>query len=319
MAKSYPQERSTAFAGKNLLNAARKSLEDGVDIALFGIPFHGGTWGLEGSRHAPDQVRHRSRYIGELNLATRVAPFEMCRIADIGDAPVDPLNAEFSIEQVTTFCQQVCATGAIPIAIGGDHLISLPMLRGVADVKGPVGIVHFDAHPDTMDTYPGVEGFASRYNSGTPFRRAVEEGLEDPRKHIMIGLRGTTSTNLEPFEWAEDQGMTILWMEECFELGAQGIVKKIHQVIGDSPYYLTIDIDGIDPADMPGAWCPEPCGLRLRDMQVILRGLTGNNLVGADINEINPLLDPSGVTALNSAHLMFEILCLAAGQMAAKT
>lgn len=147
MIKSYPQERLSAFAGKNLLNAARKSLTDGIDVALFGIPFHGGTWGLEGSRHAPDQVRQRSRYIGELNLATKVAPFELCRVADIGDAPVDPLNAEYSIEQITKFCKEVCASGALPIAIGGDHLISLPVLRGVAEVQGPVGVVHFDAHP----------------------------------------------------------------------------------------------------------------------------------------------------------------------------
>ena len=313
MTESYPQEPGTSFSGRSLLNAARKSLDDGVDVALFGIPFHGGTFGREGSRHGPEQMRQMSHNIRALNLATRVAPFELCRVADIGDVSVTAVDPPGSLESITAFCKEVCAAGALPLAAGGDHTIALPMLRGVASVNGPVGVVHFDAHPDTMEL---GDDFGSRYNYATPFRRAVEEGLEDPTRHVMIGIRGTMVNDLEAYEWAEKQGMTILWMDECFELGAKGIVAKIRSVIGDHPTHITVDIDGIDPTDMPGTGSPEPGGLRMIDMQMIFRGMRGMNLVGADINEICPPLDPSGQTALNAAHLMFEMLCLLAERRA---
>lgn len=313
MSKNYPQEPCAVYGGTSLLNAARKSLDDGVDVALFGIPFHGGTSGIEGSRHAPEQIRQMSRNIRGLNLSTKVTPFELCRIADIGNAPSNPAEIPKSIDAITNYCKEVCATGALPLAVGGDHTIALPMLRALKDQHGPINVVHFDAHPDTWDTFS--DDFSGRYNSGTPFRRAFEEGLTDPSKHIMIGIRGTminTPEFLEGYEWAEQQGMTVLWMDECFELGAKGILEKIRNVIGDLPFYLSIDIDGIDPLDMPGTGSPEPGGLRIREMQVILRGLRGMNLIGADINEVNPLLDASGMTAFHAAHLLFEILCLAA-------
>lgn len=315
MTNYYPRETGSPFAGRNLLNASRKTLEEGVDIALFGIPFNGGTRSLDGSRHAPDSLRQWSRNIRDFNLATKVAPFELCRIADIGDAPVDPTNAELSLQQITDYCHQVCASGALPIAVGGDHLIALPMLRALAAQHGPLAIVHIDAHTDTINEFTDQQGFIRRYNSGTIFRRAVEEGLEHPDKHMMMGIRGTfihQPEYMETYQWSEQQGMHMLWIEQCDQLGAEGIVKKIREVIGDLPFYLTIDVDGLDPTEMPGTGSPEPCGIKLRDMFTILRGLRGMNLVGADINEVNPMLDPTGMTAFHAAHLLFDIVCLAA-------
>lgn len=290
-----------------LLRAARATIDDGLDIALFGLAFDGGTLGRTGSRYGPDQVRRMSSTIREMNSVTKIAPFELCRVADIGDAPVEPFDQKAAIDAIGDFCRAVVARGTLPLAVGGDHSIALPGLRGVASRHGPVAVVHIDAHCDTYDDLAG-----SRYNHATPFRRAVEEGVEDPRRHVMIGIRGTIGVDMEAFEWAKAQGMTILWMEDVFELGPRAVVERVRKIIGDCPTYVSLDIDGIDPADMPGTCSPEPGGLRMRDVQVILRGLAGARIVGGDINEICPPLDPSGYTARNAAHLLFEMLCVAA-------
>ena len=290
---------------QTLLKAAQATLEDQIDVALFGIPFDGGTLARTGSRYAPAQIRQMSHNIREMNLATRVAPFASARVGDIGDAPIDPWSGERSFDVITDFCKRVTASGALPLAVGGDHSIALHGLRGVASRHGPVGVIHFDSHCDTYDELGG-----SRYNHATPFRRAVEEGVEDPKRHIMIGLRGTVGCDLEPFEWAQAQGMTLLWMHECTELGPRGIIDRIRAVVGDGPTYLSLDVDGVDPADFPGTCSPEPGGLTIREVQTILRGLRGINLVGADLNEVSPRLDPTGYTAANAAHLIFELLCL---------
>ena len=301
------------FASETLLNAPRGSLEDGLDIALFGIPFDGGSTLRPGSRHGPQQMRHMSLNIRQVNHSTRINPFDLCKVADIGDTPLDLFDQKRNFELISAYCKNVVASGAIPLAAGGDHAIALPCLRGVASTSGPVAVVHFDAHPDTMD-----ELAESRYNHATPFRRAVEEGLEDPTRHVMIGIRGTWSNDYEAFDWAEAQGMTILWIDDCFALGPEGVAAKVREVIGDHPTYLSLDVDGVDPADIPGTCSPEPGGLRMRDMQVILRGLRGMNFVGGDINEVSPPLDPTGYSALNADHLLFEMLCLCAESRASK-
>lgn len=298
-------------AAETLLKAATGSLADELDVALFGVPFDGGTLARTGSRYGPAQIRQYSLNIREKNFSTGVAPFEICRIADIGDVNFDLFDSRNAVDQISEFCKQVVLSGAIPCAVGGDHTIALPGLRGVANKYGPVAVVHFDSHCDTYDDLAG-----NRYNHATPFRRAVEEGLEDPSKHVMIGIRGSVGVDSEPFDWARDQGMTIFSIDECFELGAKGIVKKVREVIGDHPTYISLDIDGIDPTDMPGTCSPEPGGISIRDTQQILRGLRGMNLVGGDINEVSPPLDPSGRTALYAAHLVFEMICLFAERCA---
>ena len=271
-----------------LLRAQRQDGPEGLDIALFGLPYDGGTIARDGARHGPGQIRQMSINIRGTNMATKASPFAACRIADIGDAPVNTFDHEASVDMMTQYCAAVREAGAWPLAAGGDHLITLPVLRGTVDPKNPVGLVHFDAHLDTHDKI-----FGTRLNHATPFRRAVEEGLVDPRRHVIIGLRGTTRPTDAAIDWARE-------------------------VVGSGPVYVTIDIDGMDPADAPGTGSPEPGGMRMRDMQVMLRGLRGLDIVGGDVNEVSPPLDPTGYTAFNAVHLMFELLCLMAENRVAR-
>lgn len=288
-----------------LLRAQRRDGPAGLDIALFGMPYDGGTIARDGARHGPGQMRQMSINIRGCNMATGAAPFADCRIADIGDAPVNSFDHEQSVDTMTAFCKEIADAGAWPLAAGGDHLITLPVLRGTVDSANPVGLVHFDAHPDTHDAI-----FGTKLNHATPFRRAIEEGLVDPKRHVMIGLRGTTRETDAALDWAHEQGITMIDADMFFDLGAKATAEKAREVVGDGPVYVTLDVDGVDPSDMPGTGSPEPGGMRMRDMQVILRGLRGLDIVGGDVNEVSPPLDPTGYTALHAAHLMFEILCL---------
>jgi guanidinopropionase len=296
-----------------LLRAARQPGPGGLDIALFGLPYDGGTIARDGSRHGPGQMRQMSFNMRGTNQSTRQSPFETCRIADIGDAPVNTFDHEASIDMMTDFCRGVAEAGAWPLAAGGDHLITLPVLRGTVDPKNPVGLVHFDAHPDTHDMI-----FGTKLNHATPFRRAIEEGLVDPKRHIIIGLRGTSRPTDAALDWARDVGVTLIDVDTYFDMGAKAVMEKAREVVGTGPTYITIDIDGLDPRDMPGTGSPEPGGYDMRDTQVMLRGLRGLDIVGGDVNEVSPPLDPSGYTALNAVHLMFEILCLMAENRVAK-
>ena len=307
-----PPSHSNAFLpSTTLLNLPRQSLDDSLDIVCFGIPFDGHTIGRGGARYAPSQIRQACFNIRERNVVTGVNPFTLCRAGDVGDVAIDALDPIASLSSMTAFCERVAANNMAPLAVGGDHGIALPMLRGVAKRHGPVAVIHFDAHPDTMNSIGD-----SLYNHATPFRRAVEEGLEDPRRHIMIGIRGTLSASNEPIDWARDQGMTILTIDDCYDIGPKGVVEIVSRVVGDCPAYISLDVDGVDPADMPGTGSPEPGGLRMRDMQIILRGLADLRIVGADVCEVSPPIDPSGYSANNAAHLLFEILCLMAATIA---
>ena len=295
------------YPADTLLNMPRAESAEGLDIALFGVPFDGHTLRRPGSRYAPAHIRANSYNIRSTNVLTGITPRLLCSISDIGDAPIDVLDPFKSFDMISEYCRTTVATGARPLAVGGDNGISLAVLRGVASRHGPVAVVHVDAHPDTMDQVAG-----SRYNAATPYRRATEEGLEDPSRHIIIGLRGTMPPDTEAVDWARSVGMTLLDIDQCCELGPAAIAKKIKQIVGDAPAYISMDVDGLDPADMPGTTSPEPGGLRMREAQILLRGLRGLDIVGADINEVSPPLDPTGITSFNAAHLLFEILCLTA-------
>ena len=311
--KQLAQTRTaTNRKAESLLNVPRALSAAGLDIALFGIPYDGGTIAGRGSAAGPAQMRHHSYNIASANVATQVSPMRLARFRDIGDAPVHVFDPVRSYELIEEYCRGVVQTGALPLAAGGDHSISLPMLRAVAARHGPVAVVHFDAHPDTFD-----EAYGNRYNHATPFRRSVEEGLEDAVRHVIIGVRGTTAADPEHFRWARQQGMTLLGMDECADLGAAGIVQLCREKIGNRPVYVTLDVDGLDPAYMPGTGWPEPGGLSIHDVQRIIRGLRGLPVVGADVVEVLPAMDPSGRTALSAAHLMFEILCVMAEGLAA--
>lgn len=277
-----------------------------TDIAIFGVPWDGGTTNRPGPRHGPRQVREMSSMIRRFHPVTRVSPFQLCRVADLGDSPTNPIDLLRALETIRTFARSIVEVGATPLAIGGDHLCSLPLLRAFAD-KAPLALIHFDAHLDMADTY--FDGL--KYTHGTPFRRAIEEGLIDPRRTVQIGIRGSTYDN-DQEDWVVEQGVRIIRIEEVDELGIKGVLSEIHRVVGQFSTYLSFDVDSIDPAFAPGTGTPEFGGLLPREVNSLLRGLNSINLVGADVVEVSPPFDSSGGTAFVAANLAFEVLCLLA-------
>jgi guanidinopropionase len=281
-----------------------------VDIAIFGVPWDGGTTNRPGPRHGPRQVRDMSAMIRRVHGVTGVSPYALCRVADLGDAPTNPIDLVTSLDTIGKFARTIVEAGAMPLAIGGDHLCSLPLLRAFAG-NGPLGLVHFDAHQDMADTY--FNGL--KYTHGTPFRRAIEEGLLDPKRVVQIGIRGSTYSN-DDGVWTRERGVRVIPIEEVEELGIDGVLAEVHRVVGKLPAYLTFDIDSIDPAFAPGTGTPEFGGLLPREVNRLLRGLKGIDLVGADVVEVSPPFDPSGGTAFAAANVAFEILCLLAERRA---
>ena len=281
---------------------------DGLDIALAGVPFDGGSSFRAGARHGPAQMREMSRLIRQAHYSTNIAPFEICRIGDVGDAPINPLDMSASLESIETFFSAIHAAGALPLVAGGDHTITLPILRAIA-VDAPVGLLQIDAHSDTQDRM-----FGKIYANGTPIRRAIEESLLEPSHIIQIGIRGTLFSTDE-LDWAREQGITIMTIDDVYELGTNGIMNAAREVLSDLPTYVTVDMDAIDPAFAPGVGGLEPGGMTVRDVQLLLRGMEGLDLVGADVNEVSPPLDPTGNTAVVACNLMFELLCLLAARV----
>ena len=275
----------------------------GLDIALFGVPFDLGSSFRSGARHGPAQIREMSRLIREVNYTTSVAPFRSARVADIGDAPVNSLSIEASLRGIEDFVGRIAAAGARPIAAGGDHTITLPILRALA-AESPVALVQFDAHSDTQDAMLGCA-----VANGTVFRRAIEEGLVEPRLCFQVGIRGTLF-KADELTWAREAGVTIFDMESLESLGAQVVTAQIKEAIGDRPTYLTFDVDALDPSVAPGTGGLEPGGLSYREAQRLLHGLRGLELVGADVVEVCPPLEPGSLTATVAANLLFEELCL---------
>ncbi len=289
----------------------RESLED-VDIGLAGVPFDGGVTNRPGARHGPREIRNQSSLIRKINQASGIAPYELCRVADIGDAWVKrPFHLESSHDEIGEFFRRVHAAGVVPIAAGGDHSITLPILRAIA-AGHPLGMVHFDAHCDTGDDYLG-----SRFHHGAPFRRAVEEGLLDPDRTIQIGIRGTVNDR-DVWRFSRESGMRVLPIDELYEIGVEAAVAEARRVVGDGPVYISFDVDGLDPVYAPGTGTPEVGGFTTREAQLMIRGLRGLDLVGGDVVEVAPPFDPSGGTALVGATMMFEILCVVADALAAR-
>jgi guanidinopropionase len=277
-----------------------------VDIAMAGVPWDGGTTNRAGARHGPREIRNMSSLIRRINHATRIAPFDLCRVADVGDAPVNPINVAETLDRIHGFFDRIVAAGAVPLSAGGDHLVTLPILRAVA-ARRPLGMVHFDAHSDTTDSYFGGE----RYTHGTPFRRAVEEGLLDPKRVVQIGIRGALF-DAGDMDFARDSGMRVITIEEFYDLGVDAVIAEARRVAGDGPTYVTFDVDGLDPVYAPGTGTPEIGGFTTHEAQRMIRGLEGLDLVGGDVVEVAPPFDPSGNTALVGATMLFEILCVLA-------
>jgi guanidinopropionase len=281
------------------------SLEDatGIDIGIVGIPWDGGTTNRPGPRHGPRQIRDQSSMVRRMHQVTRVVPYDLANVADLGDCPVNPANVDDALKRVEAYFKKLVAKGIRPLSAGGDHLSSLPVLRALGEKK-PVGMIHFDAHTDLYDSYFG--GF--KYTHGTPFRRAIEEGVLDPKRTVQIGLRGSMYDN-DDFEWGEKMGVRLVRIEEAVEKGPKTIMAEARKIVGDGETYVTFDIDMLDPVYAPGTGTPEIGGFTTREAQAMLRELRGLNIVGADVVEVSPPFDPSGMTAYAGAVMMFEILC----------
>jgi len=277
-----------------------------IDIGLFGIPFDGGTTNRPGARLGPRGVREASALMRLVNGATLVAPSELCACADLGDVPVNPNDIVDTLQRVEVFIGSLVEQGVTPLAIGGDHLLSYSALRAIGRER-PVGMIHVDAHTDTGDVYYGGQ----RLTHGTPFRRAIEDGVLDPKRIVQIGIRGTMYARDER-DWGRDQGIRIIDMEEVAERGLPSVIAEAHAIVGDGPTYFSFDVDALDPAYAPGTGTPEIGGFTTREALQLVRGFRRLNLIGADVVEVSPPLDPSGTTALVGATLAFELLCLLA-------
>ena len=279
----------------------------GLDAAFIGVPLDIGASNRAGARFGPRQIRAESSLIRPYNMATGAAPFDALQVADLGDVPINTYSLEKSVGIITDFYREVLGHGCVPLTLGGDHTIALPILRAVAERHGPVALIHVDAHADVND-----EMFGERIAHGTPFRRAVEEGLLQTNKVWQIGLRGSGYA-ADDFDWPRRQGFTVIPAHEVWWQSLAPIMDKVRAIIGDAPCYLSFDIDGIDPAYAGGTGTPEIGGLSVPQALEIIRGCRGLNLVGADLVEVSPPYDPSGNTALLGANLLYEMLCVLPG------
>ncbi|WP_454691914.1 agmatinase [Achromobacter aloeverae] len=279
----------------------------GLDACFVGVPFDLGTSNRTGARFGPRHIRTESVLLRPYNMATRAAPFDSLRVADIGDVAINPYNLPDSIGRIESAYDAILTHGCRPITLGGDHTITLPILRAIHRRHGPVGLVHVDAHADVNDTM-----FGEKIAHGTPFRRAVEEGLLDCGRVAQIGLRGTGYA-AEDFDWCREQGFHVVQAEECWNRSLEPLMRDVHERVQGGPVYLSFDIDGIDPAYAPGTGTPEIAGLTVPQALEIIRGARGIDIVGADLVEVAPPYDPFGTTALLGANLAFEMLCVLPG------
>ncbi len=300
------------FAGlATFMRTVTREVIEEVDVGLVGVPFDLGLNHRTGARQGPAGVREMSRLIRRVHPTSGIRPFEICNVADLGDAPVNPMSKDKSIDMIKNFFIEMKGANIVPIACGGDHTIPLPILRALA-VDEPVGLLHFDAHADTLDEICG-----DKVNHATFMRRGYEEGLIDPKRTIQIGMRGSRFT-AQDIQYGYDVGYSIITMDEYEEMGRAAAIQQIQEVLKGGPVYISLDIDGLDPAYLPGTGVPEIGGLIPRDVQVILRSLQGMDIVGADISEVSPCYDPTGITCVTVANLMFEMLCIIADSISVK-
>jgi len=276
----------------------------GLDVAIIGVPLDIGTSNRTGTRFGPRQIRNESVLVRPYGMATGAAPFDSFQVADIGDVAVNPFNLLKSIDIIEQYFDECLSHDVKPISAGGDHTVTLPILRAIARKHGPVAMVHVDAHAD-INNHQFDEAIAH----GTIFRRAIEEGLIDPNRMVQIGLRAT-GYSAEDFDWSRRQGVRVVTAEECWYRSLAPLMTEVRSMIGpDRPTYLSFDIDGLDPSVAPGTGTPEPAGLMASQALEIIRGCFGLNLVGCDLVEVSPPYDTTGNTALLAANLLFEMLC----------
>ena len=278
-----------------------------LDVAVVGVPLDIGTSNRPGARFGPRGIRSESVLIRPYNMATRAAPFDSLRIDDTGDVATNPFNVLDAVDRIERHFDELLADDVITVSMGGDHTVVLPILRAMHKVHGPVGLVHVDAHTDINDTM-----FGEQVTHGTPFRRAVEEGLLDGDRVVQIGVRGTGYA-ADDFDWSREQGFRVVQAEECWHKSLTPLMAEVREKVGGGPVYLSFDIDGLDPAFAGGTGTPEVGGLTTIQGIEIIRGCAGLDLVGCDLVEVAPAYDPTGNTSLVAANLLYEMLCVLPG------
>ncbi len=277
---------------------------DLLDIALVGVPYDGAVTNRSGARHGPQAIRQASAMMRSIHHVHRINPYELSRVGDVGDVQFSSMYDHAAVvADITAQYSRLAQAGVMPLSAGGDHSVTYPILKAFA-ADNPVALVHIDAHTDTWDEFSG-----SKFMHGTPFRRACEDGLIDPRRTIQIGIRGAQNT-AEGWDYSLEQGMRVVFMEEFSQLGVAKVVAEARSIVGNHPTYISFDVDGLDPVFAPGTGTPEVGGLSTLEALSLLRGCRGLNLIGGDVVEVAPSYDPSGNTALVGATLMYEILCL---------
>jgi len=274
-----------------------------VDIGIIGVPWDSGTTNRPGPRHGPRQLRDASTMIRAQHPVSGIRPYEKFNCADLGDVSINPADIEDSMDRVTSFYKTVIEKGIKPLTAGGDHLTSLPVLRAIAN-NGPLGMIHFDSHTDLFHSY--FDG--TMFTHGTPFRRAVEENLLDPKRVIQIGIRGT-QYDREDLDFADAVGIRVVKIEEFFDRGIKDVMAEAREIVGEKETYISYDIDFIDPAYAPGTGTPEVGGPNSYEALRVVRELNGVKIVGADMVEVSPPFDPSSNTAFLGVSIMFELLC----------
>ena len=273
-----------------------------VDVAIVGVPFDTGVSYRPGARFGPNHVRESSRLLRPYNPAANVSPFATQQVVDAGDIAANPFDIEEAISSIHKSYDQLSERAKKIVTIGGDHTITLPILRSLKAKHGPISVVHFDAHLDTWDSYFGAD-----YTHGTTFRRASEEGLLDPEGCMHIGIRG-------PLYAAKDLtddkalGFQIFSSVEFQDLGVNAAIEKMKARVGKRPVYISIDIDVLDPAHAPGTGTPEAGGLTSRELLSVLRATAGMNVIGADIVEVAPAYDHAQITGIAASHVMYELI-----------
>lgn len=280
----------------------------GVDVAMLGVPYDSGTSYRSGARLGPREIRAQSSLIRPYSYFQKISPFAELTIVDAGDVDAPPVGIEPAYAAIESGVTRILDAGATPLVVGGDHSISLPCLRAAARKHGPLALVQFDAHIDTWGDY-----FGGKYFHGSPFRRAIEEGIITPAAYVQIGIRGPMYGEDEDFAFQRASGVTTLDIRTVKSAGVAQTMARVREIVGSRPLYVTFDIDSVDPAYAPGTGTPEVGGLTSYEAQELVRGLAGVNLVACDVVEVAPVFDgPGQITALLAANIMFELLCVIA-------
>jgi len=278
-----------------------------LDACFIGIPMDNATSNRSGTRFGPRQIRSESTMIRVVNTPTGADPFHSLKVADVGDVPISNYDLEETCNRITNRYNEVLKNDCIPLTLGGDHLLTFPILRAIAKKHGPVGLIHIDAHDDTQHHQQGA-----LLGHGTPFYQAVQNNCLDLKRTVQIGLRGSGNTQ-DDYSWAKSKGFRVIPAYECYHKSLKPLMQDIRKMMGDGPVYITFDIDALDPCFAPGTGTPEVGGLTTIQGLEIVRGCRGLNIVGGDLVEVSPPYDTTGNTALTGANLLYEMLCVLPG------